>query len=191
MPELVGAVRLVRNPDATSASSRLSLWKLPGRKIVIHDGIDLHIACCGCATDKRATLSRDVSEGDSFAFLLPAEANLPAQWSSASHFLALLDPASVQGRAAACPYPSRQSLVHMRTLQALDGASAGASHREIAAALFGRTDASARWHADGDLRAQVRHLLRRGRVLVEGGYHRLLHVGLADKGHSPNRTKSP
>lgn len=191
MPELAGVIRLVRNPDASLASSRLSIWKLPGRKVVIHDGTRLQIACYGTALQMGATLASNLADGDAFAFLLPAEADLPGRWSSVLQFLTLLDSALMQRRAASYPYPSRQSLVHMRTLQALDGASAGASHRDIATTLFGQRDACSRWHADGDLRAQVRHLLRRGRALVEGGYRRLLHDRLTNKGHSPTRAKSP
>lgn len=190
MPELAGSTRLVRNPDAASASSRFSVWKLRGRKVVIHDGAALQIACNGSAVEMRATLASDLGEGDPFAFLVAAEADLSARWSSAQQFLALLDPDSLRRRGA-CAYPSRQSLVHMRTFQALDGALVGASHKEIATALFGSKQVSLRWHADGELRAQVRHLLRRGRTLVQDGYRRLLHERLADEGHSPKRTKSP
>ena len=47
----------------------------------------------------------------------------------------------------------------------------------IAAALFGEAAVGARWSHDGDLRAQVRHLIRRGRKLVDGGYRTLLGDG--------------
>ena len=40
-----------------------------------------------------------------------------------------------------------------------------------------RDDAVAeRWHADGDLRAQVRRLIRGGQALMTGGYRRLLQI---------------
>jgi hypothetical protein len=72
---------------------------------------------------------------------------------------------------------SRASLLHLRALQALDGAQAGASHRDIAQALFGQEAVALRWSADGELRAQVRHLLSRAEGLMRGGYLALAGLG--------------
>jgi hypothetical protein len=44
----------------------------------------------------------------------------------------------------------------------------------VAEVLFGITAVAERWYNDGDLRAQVRRLIRRGQTLMDGGYHRLL-----------------
>ncbi len=65
-------------------------------------------------------------------------------------------------------------MLHMRTLQALDGTLAGASQRGVAEVLFGIAVVTEHWYDDGDLRAQVRRLIRRGQTLMDGGYHRLL-----------------
>jgi len=65
-------------------------------------------------------------------------------------------------------------------LQALDGVLAGASQREVAAAVFGRQAVAERWYADGDLRAQVRRTIRAGKALMRGGYRRLLQLDLFD-----------
>jgi hypothetical protein len=62
----------------------------------------------------------------------------------------------------------------MHALQALDGVRAGATQREIAEALFGVAEVESRWSADGELRAYVRHLIRRGRTYSNGGYRKLL-----------------
>jgi hypothetical protein len=70
----------------------------------------------------------------------------------------------------------------MRILQALDAALARASHREIAAAVFSQARVSQRWSADGELRAQVRHLIRRGEELTTGGYRRLAGIEPLGKG---------
>jgi hypothetical protein len=60
-------------------------------------------------------------------------------------------------------------------LQALDGWRAGASHREIAEGLFGRARVEADWGDPGDhLRDRTRRAVRRGRVLMEGGYRQFL-----------------
>jgi hypothetical protein len=60
-------------------------------------------------------------------------------------------------------------------LQALDGWLAGAAHRDIAVALFGRARVEADWADPGDhLRDRVRRAVRRGRVLMDSGYLQLL-----------------
>lgn len=60
-------------------------------------------------------------------------------------------------------------------LQALDGWRGGASHREIAIALFGRRRVEADWtDPRNHLRDQVRRALRRGRALMGGGYRQFL-----------------
>jgi hypothetical protein len=65
------------------------------------------------------------------------------------------------------------SLHHLHTLQALDGARAGASQRRIAEVLYGVERVLQQWHTDSALRAQVRHSLARGAALMHGGYRRL------------------
>ena len=65
---------------------------------------------------------------------------------------------------------TRAALLHLRALQALDASQAGGSHRDIAQALFGLEAIVLRWHEDGELRAQVRHLLRRAEFFMNGGY---------------------
>jgi hypothetical protein len=60
-------------------------------------------------------------------------------------------------------------------LRALDAVRAGASQRELAAGLFGRSRVAADWRGTSDyLRLQVQRLLREGRRLVGGGYRQLL-----------------
>jgi hypothetical protein len=60
-------------------------------------------------------------------------------------------------------------------LQALDGWLDNASYRDIAAALFGRARIEADWSDPGDhLRDRVRRAVRRGRSLMDGGYHQFL-----------------
>ena len=60
-------------------------------------------------------------------------------------------------------------------LQALDGALAGASHQDIAAALFGRGRVLRDWRDPGrHLADQVRRAVRRGRFLMLRGYLGLL-----------------
>ena len=69
----------------------------------------------------------------------------------------------------------RQARRWMMALRALDARKAGATHREIAAALFGETTVEADWSGrSAYLRCQVQRLIRLGETLVQGGYRRLL-----------------
>lgn len=60
-------------------------------------------------------------------------------------------------------------------LQAYDGLTAGASHREIAVALFGETTVREDWNGRSQyLRLRVRRLIQVATALVRGGYRDLL-----------------
>lgn len=59
-------------------------------------------------------------------------------------------------------------------LQALDGALAGAHHREIAAAIFGEERVAREWNYSDHLRDQVRRAISQGRALSRHGYLRFL-----------------
>jgi hypothetical protein len=69
----------------------------------------------------------------------------------------------------------RADRFHCSVLQAIDGASAGATHRQIAVAIYGQRRVSASWTPDGDLRASIRYFLKRGTALVNGGYRALIY----------------
>lgn len=67
------------------------------------------------------------------------------------------------------PEPRGQRLALV--LQALDGRLAGASHREVAAVLFGRSRVESNWTDPGNyLRDRTRRAIRRGWALMSGGY---------------------
>ncbi len=59
---------------------------------------------------------------------------------------------------------------------ALDGRAAGASHREVAIAIYGQAKVASEWRPAG-LRDLVRRDLDRGLKLVAGGYRDLLRQG--------------
>jgi len=61
----------------------------------------------------------------------------------------------------------------------IDARAAGASHKDIAAAVFGDQVVRRSWSADGELRAQVRYLVRRSAKLASNGYRHL--AGLDDE----------
>lgn len=151
-----------------------SLWALPGRKSLIHEGERLLLTIEQESVPSRVSLDPELSEGARFDFVLPANARIRALWPSATRMMRDLQrPRRCSPRRRSLR-PTRESLIHLRALQALDGEAAGATHREIASAVFGADEVFQRWSTDSELRAQLRHLLRRGHRLVEGGYKQLL-----------------
>jgi hypothetical protein len=118
-------------------------------------------------------LSRDMQDGRAFAYAVPAGADPQRYRFTLESALTLLQRAGA-ATLAALSRPPRSALMHMRALQALDGAAAGASQREIGVALFGRERVTAEWHPDSEVRAQVRYLLERGRGFMQGSYRDLL-----------------
>ena len=71
--------------------------------------------------------------------------------------------------------PERRARRWAMALQAHDAVRAGASHREIAAALFGEKTVREDWYGRSDyLRLRVQRLVRMADKLVNGGYRDLL-----------------
>lgn len=71
--------------------------------------------------------------------------------------------------------PERRAHRWALALQADDGVRAGASHRDIAAALFGEKTVGEDWCGRSDyLRLRVQRLIRTAENLVKGGYRDLL-----------------
>jgi hypothetical protein len=160
-------------PDAVP----FRLWHLPGRKQLLHDGQHLMLASRLVERMLHLAISPVLEDGAAYVFAVRAGERLRERWHAAETDLALLDAAQESRTAVVLGRPSRTTLSHMRVLQALDGVLAGASQRTVAEVLFGDAAVAARWEADGDLRAQVRRLIRRGRVLMQGDYLRLLPPG--------------
>ena len=119
-------------------------------------------------------LAGDLGDGEPYAVTVPLGPSLRGQldaFNAQAMALRGEPPSAMPVRAS-----SRAALLHLRALQALDGLQAGASHREIAHALFGAETVAQRWQADGELRAQVRHLLRRAEAYMQDGYRVLAGV---------------
>ena len=113
--------------------------------------------------------------------VVPLDAHAERRWRQVKQWQALLEPGSARSTSAVGVRPDRVALAHMRSLQALDGVLAGASQREIALVVFGSSRVHRSWYADGELRAQTRYLIRRGREFMTGGYTRLV-TGTARRG---------
>ncbi len=165
--DLSPAVQLAWHPRL-SASATFAFWKIRGPKAITHDGSQLQLTARAGRT-ARAALDRDVTVDEPYAVVVPV--NEPDRCRQLCDEAAVYAGRAVQGWP---PRPSRSALVHMRVLLALDAAAEGATHRDIAAAVFGESVAERDWSADGEMRAQVRYCLKRGRTLIDGAYRALL-----------------
>lgn len=146
------------------------LWRVPGRKHLLHAGTDL--VFCSAHGQRRlcASLALNLKEGACCHVTVPvdtrrAEGRAQCQWLTG-------DP----GQPCPATAVSRVDLLHMRFLQALDALQAGCTQRGVAIVLFGSETVAARWHTDSELRAQVRHILTRAQALMNGGYLHLAGV---------------
>jgi hypothetical protein len=158
-------------PEAQRTADRFSLWKLPGRKRLVHDGCRLLVTSRAAGRKLRMALEGDLQDDSPFAYLLSADAAAPMRWRAVERQRELL----AQGCCgAALAAPDRIALMHMRSIQALDGRRAGASQRVIAEVIFGADAVAQRWLQDGEMRAQVRHLLHRGQEHLQQQYIQLL-----------------
>jgi hypothetical protein len=177
----IAADTLVRvtgdDDDETGDADRFSLWAVPGRKSLCYDSRRLLLTVALGGRVLRMAIANNVCDGGSFAYVIGAGPRARAQWQAvqelraSSHAKESGNPPSVTVR------PGRLALLHMRALQALDGVLAGASQREIAVAIFGEQRVTGCWHADSELRAQTRHLIRRGEAFMHGEYRSLVARG--------------
>jgi hypothetical protein len=181
-PDPSSVVQVYPDADPTADALLFQLWHIPGRKHLTHDGKRLVLTTQLVDRMLRMAISPALEDGMAYAYAVRAGCQLRERWRVIEAELAMLDIAKVHCTAIATARPSRTSMLHMRTLQALDGTLAGASQRGVAEVLFGITAVAGRWYDDGDLRAQVRRLIRRGQTLTGGGYHRLLQLGRAAQG---------
>lgn len=173
-PDPSSVVQVYPDADPTTDALLFQLWRIPGRKHLTHDGKRLVLTTRLVDRMLRMAISPALEDGMAYAYAVRAGCQLRERWRVIEAELAALDAATVERTALATGRPARTSILHMRTLQALDGTLAGASQRGVAEVLYGITAVTERWYEDGDLRAQVRRLIRRGQTLMDGGYQRLL-----------------
>lgn len=176
LAEFDASIPLRVDDDPPEVAPAFCLWDIPGHKSLSDDGRQLRLTSTVGDQVAHMTLARDLEDGMPYAYAVRAGEQAGARWRAIEAQLAMLNTAPE----ASHPRPSRTALAHMHALQALDGVLAGASQREVAAAVFGRQAVAERWYADGDLRAQVRRTIRAGKALMSGGYRRLLQFDLFD-----------
>lgn len=162
------------NMRSFAASPGFDLWRVPGRKRLVLGDVGLTLLAEVSAHRLQISLAGDLGDGDPYAVTVPLGPSLRGQldaFNAQAMALRGETPSAMPVRAS-----SRAALLHLRALQAIDGLQAGASHREIAQVLFGAETVAQRWQADGELRAQVRHLLRRAEAYMQDGYRALAAV---------------
>jgi hypothetical protein len=164
-------VRLVPAGVATRTALQFDLWKLQGRKALHRETSALAACICACNQYFRFYVDVSLGAGQPFDYLLPSGPGLRQGYETAHRVNAFLLLAN-RGQRAVGAKPA--AIAHLHALQALDGVHAGATHRDIAAALFGAARVLRNWTADGDLRARTRRCIGRARALMEGGYRRLV-----------------
>ena len=181
-PAPASVVHVYPDADPTDDALLFQLWRIPGRKQLMHDGKRLVLTAHLVDPMLRMAISPALEDGMAYAYAVRAGCQLRERWRAIEADLAVLDAASAHRSAIALVRPGRTSMLHMRTLQALDGTLAGASQRGVAEVLFGHAAVAERWYDDSDLRAQVRRLIRRGQTLMDGGYRHLLQPGSTTQG---------
>jgi hypothetical protein len=155
---------------ANSAAPVFNFWAIPGRKTLqlASDGITV-VARSGPRAS-RIRLTGDLTDGDPFSISIEAGRGVGARARAAREFL--LGPVN-SGPSVDNHHPAlRSAVLHMQRLQALDGEAAGASHRQIAEAVFGHIT-NKEW-INSASRARVRYLLKSAHAHCEYGYRNML-----------------
>ncbi|GAB2468682.1 DUF2285 domain-containing protein [Comamonas humi] len=173
-------VQLYPDTDPPLDATTFALWHIPGDKQLLHDGKRLVLITRSPDRCLRFALAPGLEDGMAVAYA--------HRGGSAMH---LRDGLATDTTPTARPRPSPAALLELHTLQALDATLAGASLREVAEGLFGADAVAADWHADGELRARVRRLVRRGTALMRGGYRQLAQIDTAGKGRFAGGAKRP
>jgi len=178
LPGHAGVVQLYPDADPPQDATAFEFWRIPGHKQLIHDGKRLVLIARGPGRCLRFALAPGLEDGMAVAYAQRGGAVAPALGHA---------PSAVQTR----PRPTPAALLELHTLQALDATLTGASLRDVAEGLFGADAVAADWHADGDLRARVRRLVRRGNALMRGGYRQLAQLPSLEKGRFEGDAKRP
>lgn len=132
----------------------------PGRRLVLGDGVSaIHVALLAAAEPDQP-----------LAAVIPLDGDLPARLAAAARLWRGLQ----TGAAADDPLTAqkRRRMKHM--LRGVDGRACGATHREIAQALFGAKRVAAEAWKTSALRDATMRLVRDGLAMVRGRYRTLL-----------------
>jgi len=181
-------VQLVPDVDPPPDATVFSFWHLPGHKQLIHDGKRLMLMADWPGNRLRFALAPGLEDGMAVAYAVRAGTAQSSLRHLASNITTATQAAPV---AVTHSRPTAAALLELHTLQALDATLAGASLREVAEGLFGVDAVAADWYADGDLRARVRRLVRRGDALMRGDHLGLAQIPSLGKGRFAVDAKRP
>ncbi len=190
-PDHDTVVHLYPDADPPPNASPFEFWRIPGRKQLTHDGrrLILRARLPGCCV--HLALAPTLEDGMAHVYAIRA-CNTPCpRYRALVGELDKLQATQDTTSAVTKPRPSASSMLELHTLQALDGTLVGASLRTVADVLFGAEAVTTGWHADGDLRARVRRLVRRGLNLMRGGYRRLAQLPAPEQGRSVRHAEGP
>ncbi|HEJ1323418.1 TPA: DUF2285 domain-containing protein [Pseudomonas aeruginosa] len=188
-PELI---HLYPDVDPMPDSGAFDFWRIPGSKGLVHDGRRLLLTTRWPGYCLRLAVAPGLEQGMAYVRAVRACARPCARYRAiAAELDKLAVAADAVPLAAARCRPSPSALLELHTLQALDATLAGASLREVAAGLFGPAAVPGGWHADGGLRSKVRRLVRRGQMLMHGGYRRLAQLDGRGEGRPTQPAKRP
>lgn len=165
---------MVVAPADDDEAAVFSLWAIPGRKNLVHDGKRLLLRTTLGRRVVRLAVDLNLADGRAFAYAIPAGRRSAVKRKAAQDVEAAL---AGEAQAQFGTGVTRTDLVHMRAVQALDAHAAGASERDLALLLFPGRDTED--FNDSALRAQVRYLLQHGRAFRDGRYRELLRAGSA------------
>lgn len=157
--------------DSNPASARFPFWDIPGNKRLCAGERGLYLAVRQPRRTMHLNLHPGYSIDQPFAYLISAGTGCNTRCRAVQELSASYGTSPLCARA---PRPSTTALNHMRMLQALDADAVGATHRSIAQILVGADAVEKRWTPDGELRARVRHWVRKARSLRDGDYRQFL-----------------
>jgi hypothetical protein len=172
-PDPPSTLRVVR---ASSAQVGLKLYDLQIERqpYMVRDDQGTYVTASMKSNSWRVHVADGLAEDDRIAIAIPVDEFARQRVAAADRFIVDLKAKSAETwkRLAVS---NRADRFHCSVLQAIDGAAAGATHRQIAVAIYGQRRVSASWTPDGDLRARIRYFLKRGTTVVNGGYRTLIY----------------
>lgn len=180
LPSHAAVVQLHPDADPSWDATIFTFWRIPGHKQLTHDGKGLALIARSPGRCLRFALASGLEEGMAVVQARRGSATPNADKHAPGEAMSIVR-----------PRPTPTGLLELHTLQALDATLAGASLREVAVGVFGADAVATGWHADSDLRARVRRLVRRGDALMRGGYRRLAHLPPLGQGRSAMDAKRP
>ena len=172
-PDPPSTLRVVR---ASAAKQGLKLYDLQIERTpyMVRDDQGTYGTASMKSNSWRVHVADGLAEGDRIAIAIPVDEFARRRVAAADRFIADLK-AKPAGSRKSIRATNRADRFHSSVLQALDRAVDGATHRQIAVAIYGQRRVSASWTPDGDLRARIRYFLKRGATLVDGGYRTLIY----------------